>query len=270
MGTREIVSPFAFIAERDPLHGESQSDKVPGAGDVGGDKLPTEDELFSSLDNLYKNNSPPRCSRFPEWYFFNLRTGQFRRFRCKERSCRSCWRFYVSSIRIQVVDAILKWDLTRFATLTLDPKKLTADPYDELAIAWDRFLKSLKRFSPQAKYIWFKGVHASGVPHLHVLVNRRVDQRWLSETWSRVGGGKIVDIRAFGFSRIDVERVTNYVTSYLTKRDEIERLPKGRRFYGASRGVLEPFRKSREWTLVKLSGNPAIDRARISFLADCI
>jgi len=124
------------------------------------------------------------------------------------------------------------------------------------------------RFSPQVKYVWFKGVHASGIPHLHVLTNRYLPQDWVSETWSRVGGGKIVDVRAFGFTKIDVERVTNYVTSYLTKRDEIERLPRGRRFYGASKGILEPTRKSREWILLKLSGNIAIDRARVLFLAE--
>jgi len=244
---------------------------VPGAGDVGRDKLLTGDDLFSSLDTLYKNKSTLRCSRFPEWYFFNVRTGQFRPFRCKERSCRSCWPFYVSSLRGRVVEAILKWDLTRLVSLTLDPKKLNLDPYDELKIIWNRFSTSLKRFSPQVKYIWFKGVHVSGRPHLHVLTNRYLPQDWVSETWSRVGGGKIVDVRAFGFTKIDVERVTNYMTSYLTKRDEIERLPRGRRFYGASRGILQPTRKSREWVLVKLSGNPAIDAARLfSFAEDFV
>ena len=262
-GKSEMASPSAFI----PLQGEREGDKVSGVGlrvgvTPGGGHLVDLQAILTSLDNLYKN----KCNKFPDWVFINKQTGDVRPFRCKCRDCEPCWRINVGFLRTSVVKAILRWDLTRLLSLTLDPKKLTRDPYEELGDVWHKFCVYLQREAPGLKYIWFKGVHRSGIPHLHVLVNRYLKQAWVSRTWSRLGGGRIVDIRGFPFVRIDVERVTNYVTSYLTKRDELEQLPRGKRWFGSSRGVIQKREKTSGWVLFTPTRILPIDWFNLKFL----
>ncbi len=262
--------PSAF----DGLQGESEGAKVSPVGNLEGffekplrsqpGAVLTPDKILSSLDSLITHN----CARFPVWYFVNRTDGKVRPFYCAHRSCPPCWRRRVSTIRVKVSQAVLIWDLTRLLSLTLDPKKIDGDPYELLGHVWHKFSHELQRKSEGLRYIWFKGVHRSGIPHLHVLVNRYLDQSWVSDTWSKLGGGVIVDVRGFGFQKIDVERVTNYVTSYLTKQDEMENLPTKRRWFGASRGILPKRVPSGRWFLFKQSGNDALDRFELSYLLE--
>lgn len=69
-----------------------------------------------------------------------------------------------------------------------------------------------RRYGQPIKYIAILEFHESGVPHLHVLVDRFIPQRWISESWSALGGGTIVDIR-----QVDTHRVSRYLAKYLTK-----------------------------------------------------
>ena len=52
----------------------------------------------------------------------------------------------------------------------------------------------------------------NGTPHLHILIDRFIEQQWIKTTWQQIGGGMHVDIR-----RVDVHRVSRYVSKYLTK-----------------------------------------------------
>jgi hypothetical protein len=70
----------------------------------------------------------------------------------------------------------------------------------------------LRKFGCSVTYIAILEFHQSGIPHLHVLIDRFVVQRWISESWSALGGGKIVDIRS-----VDVHRISHYLAKYLTK-----------------------------------------------------
>ena len=53
----------------------------------------------------------------------------------------------------------------------------------------------------------------AGVPHLHLLLDQYVPQDWLSDKWSRLGGGRIVFIEQV----YDLEKCGWYLGKYLTK-----------------------------------------------------
>jgi hypothetical protein len=101
--------------------------------------------------------------------------------------------------------------LKYFLTLTLDPSKLqfvearTAVPY--LRKVWNKFREYLRReFGSAPSFIVVLEFTKKGVPHLHVLLNRYLDQRWISKTWDTLGGGRICDVR-----RVTLEPVINFV-----------------------------------------------------------
>jgi hypothetical protein len=86
-------------------------------------------------------------------------------------------------------------------------------------------------------------------PHLHLLVDRYLPQRELSQLAQRVGLGRIVDIR-----RVDARNAAHYISAYLG-RGALSFLPKGSRRYGSSADVdLDPRNSggesSEEWDLV--------------------
>jgi len=128
--------------------------------------------------------------------------------------------------------------LTRFATLTLDPKRIPDPEKSDRYIreCWRKMRVKLERkYGSPLKFISVLEFHYSGVAHLHVLLDRYIPQEWLSEAWQAIGGGEIVDIRF-----VDVRRVASYLAKYLTG-DKIERtlrlLHKRARIFTTSRGL---------------------------------
>jgi hypothetical protein len=135
------------------------------------------------------------------------------RLNCKTWACAYCgprkaWRYK------QAIRAIAeRLSLTRFLTLTLDPSKIEGDPVRYLRRVFNKFRVSLlRKFKCTVNYIAILEFHKSGIPHLHVLIDRFIAQRWISEAWSALGGGEIVDIRF-----VDVQRISHYLAKYLTK-----------------------------------------------------
>ena len=132
---------------------------------------------------------------------------------CKTWDCAYCgprkaWR-YKQAIRVIAE----RHSLTRFLTLTLDPSKIEGDPVRYLRRVFNKFRVSLlRKFGCSVTYIAILEFHKSGIPHLHVLIDRFILQRWISESWSALGGGGIVDIRF-----VDVHRISHYLAKYLTK-----------------------------------------------------
>jgi hypothetical protein len=135
------------------------------------------------------------------------------RLNCKTWACAYCgprkaWR-YKQAIRA-VAERV---SLTRFLTLTLDPSKIEGDTVRYLRRVFNKFRVSLlRKFKCTVNYIAILEFHKSGIPHLHVLIDRYIVQRWISVAWSAVGGGGIVDIRY-----VDVHHISHYLAKYLTK-----------------------------------------------------
>jgi|SRR5690242_9349245 len=137
---------------------------------------------------------------------------QYVRLNCKCWACAYCGpkraRLYKHAIR-RVAEEL---HLQRFLTLTLDPQKIEGDPVRYLRSTFGKLRTYLRRkYGVAPKYIAVLEFHKSGVPHLHVLIDRFIEQAWLSRAWEAIGGGGIVDIRF-----VDLHRVSRYLAKYLT------------------------------------------------------
>jgi hypothetical protein len=133
-------------------------------------------------------------------------------------------------------------------TLTLDPNRIEGDPVPYLRQTFNKLRTYFKRkFGSAPKYIAVLEFHNNGKPHLHVLIDRYVEQAWLSQAWEAVGGGRIVDIRF-----VDLRRVSRYLAKYLTV-DLLLSAPKGVRRVTCSRGIVLLARTASplSWSLLK-------------------
>lgn len=105
--------------------------------------------------------------------------------------------------------------LNRFLTLTLDPSKLEGqDGGRYLRGVWAKFRTYLRRqYGTAPKFISVVEATKAGTPHLHLLLDRYLPQHWISDKWSRLGGGRIVFIEQVH----DLEKCGWYLGKYLTK-----------------------------------------------------
>jgi hypothetical protein len=162
----------------------------------------------------------------------------------------------------QVTAWAVHLDLKRFATLTLDPKRIPSgtEPHAYLQECWARFRtiikdhdKACERRTGYARRAWSyiavvehhkprvdpeSGDVTPGLPHLHVLGDRYIADSWLRWAWVQSGGGIAVDIRYR-----DAQMIANYVAKYVGKQHGSADptlyvdMPKGVRRYKTSRSV---------------------------------
>jgi hypothetical protein len=140
--------------------------------------------------------------------------------------------------------------LRTLLTLTLDPSKLEGKEstayingvFADLRI----YLRRKLGFAPP--YIRILEYQKNGNAHFHVLLNCYLPQAWVSETWSVLGGGRVVDIK-----RVDMHRVSHYLSKYLTKQMLIG-APKHARRVTTSKGIhlLEKQPRDFEWRLIRV------------------
>lgn len=164
----------------------------------------------------------------------------FMRVRCKRYSCPRCGPRKLCQVRERIGQVATDLRLTRFISLTLDPKKLegvqgmsmedkTAASIPYLRRTWAKMRVLLSRkYGKSISFIAVLQPHESGIVHLHVLVGRFIPKEWLSEAWQSVGGG-FVDIRY-----VDVHRVSAYLSGYLAR---ITKLPGNTKRFSTSRGL---------------------------------
>ena len=134
-------------------------------------------------------------------------------------------------------------------TLTLDPAAISGDPVAFRNLVFGKLrVYLLRHFKAAPQYIRILEFQKNGSPHFHVLIDRYVPQGWLSKSWVAVGGGPVVDIRF-----VDVHRVTNYLSKYLTK-ELLLSAPKGSRRITTSRGIqlFEKPTPNARWTLLRV------------------
>jgi hypothetical protein len=127
-----------------------------------------------------------------------------------------------------------KFGLCYFWTLTLAPGGLD-DPRERvrhIRKVFNKFREYLRReYGIALTYICVLEFTKRGVPHLHVLFDRRIEHEWVSTTWDRLGGGRVVWVK-----RVKIQNVTRYLSKYLTK-DLLLSAPKGARRITTSRAV---------------------------------
>lgn len=127
-----------------------------------------------------------------------------------------------------------KYRLQRLLTLTLpgDYKGSFLDSVKYINEIWADLRVYLEReFIKNIDWIKIVEPQKRGAAHLHILISRYIPQAWISEIWSRLGGGKIVDIRF-----VDLHRISGYVSKYMTKEMCSNKHGVYRR-YGTSKGI---------------------------------
>jgi hypothetical protein len=243
--------------------GQGFGDGVPVvASGASGDLRSEATQRFSSLDEIQNNrntgipSSYQALGRNPNcgiWTVVGVGDGslhKFHRLNCKCWSCKHCGPKKAKRYRYLIAELAEKEQLTRFVTLTLDPKKITGNSVRHLRCVFNKFRLYLgRRYGGPIKYIAVLEFQQNGIAHLHVLVDRFIPQAWIAETWSALGGGNIVDIRY-----VDVHRVARYVSKYLTK-ELLLSAPKRSRRVTTSRSLhLLPKKDSDgSWELFKVS-----------------
>ena len=225
--------------------GQGSGDGVPGGGEAA---------VVSSLDLNKTNRNRPKQKK-PYCGLYTLvgksltdSKTQFQRLRCKCWGCSLCGPRRARRYRHGIRAVAEQLKLQRFLTLTLDPDKIEGDPVAHLRHTFNKLRTYLRRkFGSAPKYIAVLEFHDNGKPHLHVLIDRFIEQAWLSAAWEAIGGGRIVDIRF-----VDLNRVSHYLAKYLTV-DLLLSAPKGVRRVTCSRGIvlLEKSTQGHMWTLLK-------------------
>lgn len=176
-------------------------------------------------------------------------------------------------MRFRIEELAVANGLTRCITLTLDPKKIPdgADSFRYIEECWRKMRISLRRhLGRNVRFLRIAEMHEgkriskykdrrgrsrgggsgqnTGKAHYHVLVDAGMPQKWLSEAWAAVGGGKVVWIES-----VDVNDVSAYLAKYMTKKSMML-LPKGVRRVACSRGlVIWPKNEPMGWVVVPVS-----------------
>jgi hypothetical protein len=172
---------------------------------------------------------------------------------CKSYRCNRCRNPKLKDVRSAISRIASERKLNKMATLTLDPKRLKkrdrarTDRY--LRKCWRKMRVYLgRKFGESVDYVGVLEFTDAGTAHLHLLVGRFIEQKWLSDAWYAVGGGRIVDIRL-----VDVHRVTAYLSVYLTGdkvKHTLKLLAVRARIFTTSRSVrLWPKKEKRGWWL---------------------
>lgn len=222
---------------------------------------------LSSLDSLSNNRN---TGKVPDYYVrpvgrgkycgrmsitgVDPKTGRrrFRRINCGSWCCSYCGPRKARTARAAIRNCAEGLGLRYFLTLTLDPKKIANKKFavPHLRKCFNKFREYLKRkYGTAPAYICVLEFTQAGVPHLHILFDRYIDQRWISNTWDSLGGGRIVFIKV-----VTVQNVARYLSKYLTK-ELLLSAPKGARRITTARSIklFPKFASGITWELLKES-----------------
>lgn len=156
---------------------------------------------------------------------------------CKSYKCRRCGPKKTRRIRKCIAQRAVQHGLTRFLTLTLDPKKLKPgctlrEKIAYLYRVWRKMRVYLqRRLGKPLVFVAVVELQSNGTPHLHLLVGSYLPKAWISASWQALGGGWSTRIEY-----ADIHRVAAYLSNYITE-DSLCTLPNGTRRFSTSRGL---------------------------------
>jgi len=212
----------------------------------------------SSLDEIQTNRDRPKgwkrnCGRFSVRGESYKTPGKYRfcRVGCKCWGCSGCGPRRAAMYCLRIARTAERLKLNKLLTLTLDPAKLCGEDstkyINEVFADFRVYLRRKLGHTPS--YIRVLEYQKNGNAHLHILVNCWLDQHWVSEAWSAVGGGHIIDIRM-----VDMHRISHYLSKYLTKQ-MIECAPPRARRVTTSRDIklleTDTPREYRGWIMMR-------------------
>ena len=156
--------------------------------------------MSSSLDSSKHNRNSCRVRWSLEGHLKDEK--HYSRFRCKAWQCPGCGPRKASRVLRAILEVATQMQLRRFLTLTLNPRYCDAEdsvPY--IKNCWAKFRTYLKpRYQTPIPFIYVVELQQSGYAHLHILLDRFIEQYWIKEAWQAVGGGEIVDIPSSSIS----------------------------------------------------------------------
>jgi hypothetical protein len=233
---------------------------------------PTREEAFmlshfkvkpEDREEILRRHRKDNCGRFA-LRGANKHEAKFMRGSCKCWDCPYCGPKKAGRYKRAIQDNAQHFKLRRFLTLTLDPKKLPegVDAVEHLRTSFNKLRTYLRRkFGEKISYICVLEFQKPkennpGLPHLHILVDRYIEQSWIKQAWSTLGGGEHVDIRF-----VDLHRVSRYLSKYLTKEMLMD-APKKSRRVTTSRNISLNQKQPSEYSWVKLNTTIALLRKR--------
>jgi hypothetical protein len=222
----------------------------------------------SSLDSLGNNRHKPE--NVPAYYRRPIGRGKFcgrkcvcgvdpktgrtlyKRINCGSWTCSYCGPRRARTARAAIRGVAERLQLRYFLTLTLDPKKLEHPKFavPHLRLCFNKFREYLRRkYGESPRYVCVLEFTKAGVPHLHILFDRYIDQHWISDVWDSLGGGRIVFIK-----RVTIQKISCYLSKYLTK-ELLLSAPKGTRRITAARSIklFPKFDSGVSWELLSSS-----------------
>ena len=202
----------------------------------------------SSLDSK-KRNRNRRCGYWSLEGHLQDRK-HYSRLPCKAWKCPRCGPKKVRQLRRGILEVATQRNLRRFLTLTLNPHRCSPEEsFSYVRRCWSKFRTYLRRrYRGPVSFIAVVERQQSGYAHLHVLVDRYIEQPWIKEAWQAVGGGKIVDIRY-----VDIHRIAPYMAKYLTQDILLAPFKARQRRYSTSSGItlISKTPPSGKWVLFK-------------------
>jgi hypothetical protein len=226
-----------------------------GGAFIGGEvavPLSSLDEIQTNRDTVHDPYRLGKCGRLSLRGIAKVspNSAKFVKVTCKCWSCPHCAPRKAMRYKRAVGELAETHRLNKMLTLTLDPNKLNGEDsaryINRIFANFRIYLKRKLKRSP--KFIRVLECHKSGVAHLHILLDSFIQQKWISNVWSRLGGGVIVDIR-----QIQMRSAASYLGKYLTK-EMLLNPPKRSRRVTTSRGLkLNPKIASElSWSLVSV------------------
>lgn len=172
---------------------------------------------------------------------------------CNSWTCPDCSLKKALQVKYLLRDIIIKNNLEKFLTLTLDPKIIPQEflsaeynkTHKYITKIFNAFLVSLKRDkvyeNEKIKYVWVIEFQKKGNAHMHILFNRLPHIDSVRKIWTRVGGGvsmKVIKVKSMA-------GISNYIGNYIVKGLKGEKSGKNtfnyfEKRYSISRSCIRP------------------------------
>lgn len=170
----------------------------------------------------------PWCNRENHVLFRDVLTNEVRPFNCNQIrcGCQECTKGYVYARRNKMKKVIVKYNLNRFWTLTLDPKTIEGKTQDEKrVIAWAVMSDKIGRLKRAIKHFLVKNgwakkenivivhwiePHKNLMPHVHILTNQYVPMEKLLQFAKKIGFGHCFQKNVSGRSNKSLEAMSEY------------------------------------------------------------
>lgn len=198
------------------------------------------------------------------WSYLNTFDGTIARMNCKSWRCEDCRKKRANVVRDKFIELGRNYELNRFLTLTIDPKKVGKEDSSSkalrmryLKVCWHKFCMNMKKNFGAFEFLWVVEWHKekNPFPHLHVMVSAFLPKKRIQRAWKSAGGGFLKIARAKG-----VNNLAEYCCKYMSKDVilSVADLAKGTRIWGRSRQLktvdeLVHFLHNSDWILVKHS-----------------